>query len=53
MDVDEKIQERIDTLLCYREALDESEKELFDMLIGYANEIAAIIDKPSLGGSLC
>ena len=53
MEMNEKIRERIDTLLCYRDALDESEKQLFDMLIGYANEIALIIDKPSFGGRLC
>ncbi len=34
------IRERIEALMQYRSALDESERELFDMLIGYADEVA-------------
>jgi hypothetical protein len=39
-----EIQEKIDTLLKYREALDDSEKEVFDVLMSYANEVAISID---------
>ena len=34
------IEERIDSLLGYREALDEEDKEVFDMLVDYARELA-------------
>ena len=40
----EKIQGKIDGLLQYRSALDENERELFDILVGYANEIVLTID---------
>ena len=46
----EKIQERIDSLMGYRNALDESERELYDILISYANEVALSIDKNALAG---
>jgi hypothetical protein len=45
MKMEEKIQEKIDSLLRYREALDPGEKELFDILMGYANEVALSIDE--------
>jgi hypothetical protein len=47
----ERIQERIDALMGYREALDGSERELFDALIGYANEVALSIDRGSAAGA--
>lgn len=34
------IEEKIHSLLGYREALDEEDKEVFDMLVGYAWELA-------------
>ncbi len=34
------MREKIEALMQYRSALDESERELFDMLIGYADEVA-------------
>lgn len=34
------IEERIESLLGYRQALDEEDKEVFDMLVGYARELA-------------
>ncbi len=40
----EKIQERIDALMQYRTALVGNERELFDILITYANEVALSID---------
>lgn len=36
-----KAAEKIGSLMKYRDALDETERELFDVLIQYANEIAA------------
>ncbi|MEW6722769.1 MAG: hypothetical protein AB1324_05905 [Candidatus Micrarchaeota archaeon] len=47
--MEEKIQEKVDTLLRYREALDEGEKEVFDILMGYANEVAMAIDGRAAG----
>lgn len=38
--MENKIRERMDALMMYRTALDESERELFDMLMGYAHEVA-------------
>ncbi len=35
--------ERMDALLRYRDELDGSEKELFDLLMGYADDVAASI----------
>lgn len=35
--------EKIKPLMKYRESLDESERELFDMLIQYANEVAVAV----------
>ncbi len=34
------IEERIESLLGYRQALDEEDKEVFDMLVGCARELA-------------
>jgi hypothetical protein len=51
--IEEKMQKRIDSLLRYRGALDGSERELFDILINYANEVAMAIDErgmPVAGG---
>jgi hypothetical protein len=50
--MEEKIQEKIDTLLRYREALDEGEKEVFDILMGYANEVAMAIDGRAAGSGV-
>ncbi len=46
-----KIRERIDALMQYRGSLDESERELFDILIGYANEVALSIDGRAAPGA--
>jgi hypothetical protein len=39
------VQEKVDSLMRYREELDGSERELFDVLITYANEIAIAVDR--------
>lgn len=39
----EAMKERFGALLRYRDALDESERELFDLLMGYAGEVAASV----------
>jgi hypothetical protein len=49
MGIEEKVQERVDTLLRYRDGLDGSERELFDLLMGYANEIARSMDREAAG----
>jgi hypothetical protein len=36
------VEEKIDSLLGYREELDEEDKEVFDMLIGHARELASL-----------
>ncbi len=41
----EKMQERIDALMQYRASLVGSERELFDILLSYANEVALTIDR--------
>ena len=41
----ENIQEKMASLGRYREALDEGEKELFDILIGCANDIFTSIEQ--------
>ena len=35
----EDVEEKIDSLLGYREALDEEDKEVFDILVGHAREL--------------
>jgi hypothetical protein len=37
------VAEKIGSLMRYRESLDESERELFDVLIHYANEVAMAV----------
>jgi len=37
------VAEKIESLMRYRESLDESERELFDVLIQYANEVALAV----------
>jgi len=49
--MNEKIQAKVDSLLRYRAALDDSERELFDMLIRCANEVAMAVDGGGLGFS--
>lgn len=44
MENTEEIQRKIDALFQFRNALDENEKELFDILLEYANEVALSID---------
>ncbi|MFN7990970.1 MAG: hypothetical protein U0R44_02310 [Candidatus Micrarchaeia archaeon] len=44
MEIEERIQQKIDALMQYRSSLDDGERELFDILIGYANEVAMTID---------
>ncbi|MFH1785912.1 MAG: hypothetical protein ABH842_05780 [Candidatus Micrarchaeota archaeon] len=39
-----KFQEKFDTLFSYREQLDETEKELFDVLMEYGKEVAFAIE---------
>jgi len=36
----EDVEEKIDALLEYREALDEEDREVFDMLVDYARKLA-------------
>jgi hypothetical protein len=43
-----EIELRFASLDSYRAALDESEKELFDMLMGYARELLADVEQKSL-----
>jgi len=44
------IQMKIDTLLDYRDVLEGSERELFDMLMCYANEVALAMEKRDIRG---
>jgi|WetSurMetagenome_2_1015567.scaffolds.fasta_scaffold335926_1 hypothetical protein len=41
----EDVREKIDSLMRYRDALDESEKELFDVLMSYADEVARAVGR--------
>lgn len=41
----EEIQGRVDALIGYRGALAGSERELYDMLMCYANEVAMAVDR--------
>jgi hypothetical protein len=43
--MEERIQEKVNSLLKYRNALDGSERELFDVLISYANEVAIAVER--------
>ncbi len=45
MDSIEEVQGKINSLFEYRNSLDDSERELFDVLISYANEIVLSIDR--------
>jgi hypothetical protein len=49
MELEGRIREKIGSLMQYREALDESERELFDILMGYANEVVTAIDCRAAG----
>lgn len=40
-------QTKIDSLLRYRGGLDDAGRELFDMLIGCANEVARVVERDS------
>ncbi len=44
MTIEEEVQGKVDALLRYRNGLEGSELELFDMLMGYANEVARSVD---------
>lgn len=44
-DMEISVQEKIDTLMRYRRELEGSERELFDILLSYANEIALAVDR--------
>ncbi len=50
--MEEKIQEKVDSLMRYRESLAGSERELFDVLISYANEVAMAVDRDSAPDAL-
>ena len=41
--MESSVAEKIGSLMRYRESLDESERELFDVLIHYANEVALAV----------
>ncbi len=41
----ENVRGKIDSLMRYRDALDEGERELFDVLIHYANEVAMEVEQ--------
>ena len=41
------IQEKIDSLMRYRDSLDENEREVYDVLMAYANEVAMAVDGES------
>ncbi|MFH0884460.1 MAG: hypothetical protein V1861_02010 [Candidatus Micrarchaeota archaeon] len=43
--MEKTIAEKIESLMKYRESLDENERELFDVLIHYANEVAIAIEQ--------
>lgn len=42
--MEEKIQEMVDSLMRFRGQMDGEERELFDMLMVYANEVALTVD---------
>lgn len=42
---EEKLQEMVDSLMRFRGQMDGAERELFDMLMAYANEVALSVDK--------
>jgi len=44
-EMEKMMQKRIDSLMRYRGELEGSEKELFDVLLTYANEIALAVDR--------
>ncbi|MEW6749054.1 MAG: hypothetical protein AB1295_05085 [Candidatus Micrarchaeota archaeon] len=46
----EEIQDKVDSLLEYRQALEGSDRELFDMLICFANEVAMAVDRKNIRG---
>jgi hypothetical protein len=42
--MEEKIQDLVDSLMRFRGEMDEEEKEVFDMLMVYANEVALSVE---------
>jgi hypothetical protein len=50
---EETIQEKIDSLMRYRNDLNESDRELFDALMAYANEVAISMDGACTAASRC
>lgn len=46
----EEMQTKVDSLMEYRGALEGSDRELFDMLICYANEVAMAVDRKNIWG---
>jgi hypothetical protein len=42
--MEEKLQDMVDSLMRFRGQMDEGERELFDLLMVYANEVALSID---------
>ncbi|HSB47273.1 MAG TPA: hypothetical protein VLD37_04605 [Candidatus Bilamarchaeum sp.] len=42
--MEEKIQDMVDSLMRYRGQMDGAERELFDLLMVYANEVALSIE---------
>ncbi|MFH0737597.1 MAG: hypothetical protein V1827_03500 [Candidatus Micrarchaeota archaeon] len=40
----ENLQGKIDSLMRYRESLEGNEREVFDVLMAYANEVAMAVD---------
>jgi len=43
--MENSVASKIDSLMKYRGSLDESERELFDVLIQYANEVARAVER--------
>lgn len=41
----ERIQEKIESLVRYRQTLDDTDKEVFDVLMNYAREVASSIEQ--------
>ena len=46
----DEMQDKVDSLLGDREALEGSDREIFDMLICYANEVAMAVDRKNIWG---
>ncbi|NYZ74210.1 hypothetical protein H0O00_03645 [Candidatus Micrarchaeota archaeon] len=48
----ERIGTRMSSLMRYRDMIDDSEKEIFDMLMVYAGEVATTIEKRRMAAAL-